>query len=196
MSDSDSEPQLVDNTAPVDEKHQPPSLRGVRKRFSRKLSWTSYILAPLVLISLALSTRHFSHPRALDVLHDNDWNVLSDWSLHRRHPQDEGGPTISGSATETSVPASIFPSASSTATPTGGQEVPTIPSQAILPTPFPQPWDSDIGQSYDSVSCFNYIANMTAAAEFRTCRPFSLLMSSSSALTKVRFYFPNVTIRV
>jgi hypothetical protein len=64
--------------------------------------------------------------------------------------------------------------------------VPVVPSAPpTLPTPFPQPFDSGIAQNFSSITCSNFFANMTNAAPFRSCRPFSLLLGSSSQFINV-----------
>jgi ABC-type polysaccharide/polyol phosphate export permease len=59
--------------------------------------------------------------------------------------------------------------------------LPTIPtSPPAIPTPFPQPFDGIITQNFTSSSCLNFFNNMTASTNFRQCRPFSFLFSTSS----------------
>ncbi|GAW04897.1 hypothetical protein LENED_006716 [Lentinula edodes] len=74
--------------------------------------------------------------------------------------------STSGSATiTTSIPAT-------------SQTLPTIPD-SVLPTPFPQPWDSSITQNFSTQSCYNFFLNMTNSDDFRSCRPFGLLQNTS-----------------
>jgi hypothetical protein len=71
--------------------------------------------------------------------------------------------------------------------PVSDQLVPTVPATApVLPTPFPQALDAGIAQNFSTSSCAAFFANMTSAAPFRTCRPFSLLLESSGAFINVR----------
>lgn len=65
---------------------------------------------------------------------------------------------------------------------TDSQPVPTVPVSAVVPTPFPQPWDSGIQQNFSTTTCLNFFANMTNTLPFRACRPLSLILQSSTAI--------------
>jgi len=68
-----------------------------------------------------------------------------------------------------------------TSVPAASQVLPTIPaSPPPLPTPFPQAFDGTLTQNFSSPSCLNFFNNMTASTDFRECRPFSFLLSTSS----------------
>ncbi|EPS95249.1 hypothetical protein FOMPIDRAFT_1025863 [Fomitopsis schrenkii] len=85
--------------------------------------------------------------------------------------------------------------ASSTAPPvaatssSGSSTIPTIPSEPpVLPTPFPQPFDSTgITTNFSTEECHNFFVNMTQTAPFRQCRPFSMLIQHSSAFIGAQF---------
>ncbi|KAI0064371.1 hypothetical protein BV25DRAFT_1783216, partial [Artomyces pyxidatus] len=89
-----------------------------------------------------------------------------------------GAPITFPTPTPTHAPSSLLPSGTQSA----GQGIPTIPtSPPVLPTPFPQPWDTTLNQNFTSAACQAFVANMTGTAPFRQCRPFSLLSQTSSA---------------
>jgi hypothetical protein len=110
--------------------------------------------------------------------------------------QGQGQSFVGTSAIDTSL---IFPtSLSQTASPTasqgtstgGGSElVPTVPSSPpVLPTPFPQAFDSTLGQNFTTQNCADFFANMTQSAPFRACRPFSLLFRGSASFINVSLF--------
>ncbi|KAF9061715.1 hypothetical protein BDP27DRAFT_1369409 [Rhodocollybia butyracea] len=98
-------------------------------------------------------------------------------------------PTISALETPTSA-VSGSTSGSSTASttiPIASQTIPSIPtSTPDLPTPFPQPWDSAIAQNFSTTSCYNFFLNMTNMQDFRSCRPFGLLESTSDVFADLQ----------
>ncbi len=121
--------------------------------------------------------------------------------LDKLHRRQQSSPSVliasrTSTTTTSSVPSSRTTSTSSSrrstsTTPVSNQPVPTVPSSPlILPTPFPQAFDgSGIPQNFTSTSCAAFFSNMTATAPFRTCRPFSLLLGTSSAFINVSFLF-------
>lgn len=58
---------------------------------------------------------------------------------------------------------------------------PSVPSDPAVPTPFVQPFDETLSSDFLTGTCQLFFANLTTALEFRQCRPFSLLLSSSQA---------------
>ncbi|KAG2008152.1 hypothetical protein CC2G_013613 [Coprinopsis cinerea AmutBmut pab1-1] len=105
-------------------------------------------------------------------------------SLHRRQSTDsdeEDDSSSSPSGSERPTPSGSAPSSSSTPRPS--PVVPTIPDPAApptLPTPFIQAFDSRLPQNFSSNSCLAFFTNMTNTRPFRSCRPFSLLLQTSS----------------
>ncbi|KAA1472529.1 hypothetical protein DENSPDRAFT_757870, partial [Dentipellis sp. KUC8613] len=78
-------------------------------------------------------------------------------------------------------------SASPSGTQAAGGSVPTIPtSPPVLPTPFPQPFDTTMNSNYSSTSCQQFMVNMTSGEPFRQCRPFSFLSQTSSAFIQAQ----------
>ncbi|KAH0581437.1 hypothetical protein H2248_012518 [Termitomyces sp. 'cryptogamus'] len=149
-------------------------------RVSHKPRWT-VILVPVVLTLITAFTRYL-HPSAFDRLDSLTW--------HGKHPR-EGDKqperrqvSISIGTTSSSAVVSITsnPTTSVSMTAAANAPVPTIPSSPpTLPTPFPQPFDSDLTINSLSSSCYNFISNMTNGLPFRSCRPLSLLMDGSNA---------------
>ncbi|KZT37439.1 hypothetical protein SISSUDRAFT_1062793 [Sistotremastrum suecicum HHB10207 ss-3] len=126
----------------------------VRKSRGRALT-VLVVCIPLLLILIALSSSH-----------------STDASLNRFTRRQ---------ATSTASPA---PPSSSASSPSSGAvpPVPTDPATAsgLVPTPFPQPFDgSTIGSNFTTVACQTFFLNLTQSEQFRRCRPFSLLLSSS-----------------
>jgi hypothetical protein len=140
---------------------------GAAHKFRLKFRSTALVV-PLLLIFITLSTRYITHPALFDLFA----GVSSETGLtvHKRHIESRDGlNSTSTSSTPTQTSESVQP-------------VPTVPTSATLPTPFPQPWDSNIPQNFSSTSCFNFFTNMTNTLAFRSCRPLSLLLQSSSTL--------------
>lgn len=176
-----------------------------KRRVGRKTKWT-VLAVPLVLIFITASTRYITHPIVFDAFSDPpllsaDWRAwtsrLTDWTPHKRHiavdSQLDVASESSSASASIAFPSSTLPSESlslSTATPTSStssdtQDIPTVPnSTPVLPTPFPQPFDT-LAINFSSVTCYNFILNMTNTAPFRSCRPFSLLLSTSNEFIKV-----------
>lgn len=153
------------------------------------------MLVPLILIFVTLSTRYLTHPAAFDFLspsRSSPWSTVQDWTPHKRHAAPDPLPATSsgiattvqntkptGSALSVAASAgSAAPSTTSTMNP-GNTKVPSTPP--VLPTPFPQAFDSTFSTSFQTVACQNFMTNMTQTAAFRECRPFSLLVGDSNA---------------
>lgn len=159
-----------------------------KRRTGRRMRWAVFII-PSIVILITASTRYLTHPAAFDIFSATKnplWQDFSsrsiDWTLHRRHPTPQ--------AQQTDIPPTGTPTNSNAASMTlavSDQPLPTVPSSPpILPTPFPQPFDTSLQQNFSSVDCFNFFTNMTNSESFRSCRPFSLLLQSSSAFAEVR----------
>ena len=158
----------------------PLSSMEAKRAVSRRTKWT-VVTVPLVLILITWTMRSLTHPAVLDIT-DAGSPSLSDWRPHKRHPEPIP------QAPSNSI---VFPTtatAVSTASPTSvtAQAVPTIPSTApVLPSPFPQPFESTLQANFTSLSCQNFFMNMTNIESFRSCRPFSLLLQSSESFAEV-----------
>lgn len=147
----------------------------VKRNIGRRMRW-AVLVVPLVLILIALSTRYITHLPVMDILSDPtmSWSQmednLSDWHLHKRHP-----------AEADAQPTGLIANPGSSTTTDKPQSLPTVPSTPPdVPRPFPQAFDSDIGQNFSSGSCQNFFVNMTNTSPFRSCRPFSLLADTSA----------------
>ncbi|KAJ8693423.1 hypothetical protein PTI98_008416 [Pleurotus ostreatus] len=107
---------------------------------------------------------------------------------HYQKRQDASSPVAFPSAAPSATSLSPAPSTSTTAA--TAQPLPTVPSSPPttppVPTPFPQPFDSDISTNFSSNSCFNFFTDMLNRAEFRSCRPFGLLVGSSDEFLKAQ----------
>ncbi|KAI0370547.1 hypothetical protein BV20DRAFT_1035778 [Pilatotrama ljubarskyi] len=194
-SSSPERPSHTANDSPLSPKEDPDSYAYGslhKKRIARRTKWAVF-LVPLVLALIGLSTRYLTHPAAFDALRPrSSWrNVadsVTDWRPHKRHaapdpaPADTAQATTIGSAKPTGSSLSLASSASEaapTAVDTSKTTVPSAPP--VLPTPFPQPFDQSLSTNFTTVACQAFFTNMTQTAPFRECRPFSLLVSDSSA---------------
>lgn len=155
------------------------STLGAKKRTGRQFRWV-VVIVPLILMAITISTRLLSSSLTpLSPPSPVSWHGLiadgSNRRSHRRHPlPQQSSSSSSSSSTSTSAPTS--------STGISNQIIPTVPSSPPpLPTPFPQPFDGNLAQNFSSVSCFNFFGNMTNTQPFRACRPFSLLLQSSSS---------------
>lgn len=169
---------------------EPLSSMEAKRVISRRTKWT-VITVPLVLILITCTTRSLTHPALLDIISGepvlDTWSPsLSGWRPHKRHPEPmpQAGAS-SGIVFPTTVAATS--TAAPATTSAAAQAVPTIPSTApTLPTPFPQPFDSNLQANFTSLSCQNFFENMTNTQSFRSCRPFGLLLQSSASFTEVQ----------
>ncbi|THH09891.1 hypothetical protein EW146_g8547 [Bondarzewia mesenterica] len=160
------------------------------------------ILVPLILILITVSTRYTAHPKVLDLFSDPSldsyphWSDLTDWDPHPAHPRRQDTSSIFTVASSITFPSSLSLKPTATVSSASGTQsastgLPTIPTATpVLPTPFPQPFDSTMNQQYSTVGCLQFITNMTNTDPFRQCRPFSLLMRTSSAFIQVRVSLP------
>ncbi|KAI0301637.1 hypothetical protein B0F90DRAFT_323726 [Multifurca ochricompacta] len=167
------------------------------------------IMVPLVLVLFTLSTRHLSHPLFHRLLPGSSpititrVNVAAevDRSEYQAHPppqrRQNGASDIPvGVPSYSSTPSGIvFPSLTATTTfsitPTSTQNAtqtfPTIPtSPPVLPTPFPQAFDTTLANNFTTTSCETFLTNMTQSAPFRQCRPFSFLSQTSTAFLQAQ----------
>lgn len=187
-----------------------PSLTSVmdgKRRIGRRTRWT-VLLVPAVLLIVGLSSRHLCHNAALEELvgpspHDaslfHGLGHSSSHHLNKRLPLPDPQPqsqTLSNSATPTEsslVTATSQSPSATTLAPQTSQTIPLIPdpsSPPVLPTPFPQPYDSTGATSnLSTIGCQNFFNNMTQSSDFRTCRPLSLLEQFSDDFIQVSVLF-------
>ncbi len=171
----------------------------------RQTGWRIYMTAIMVPLSLAvvtLSTRYFTLPSLVDLVagivpeshpsHACQLNCVSVHPPQRRQTGPNvipaGVPSSSFTPPEITFPSihAVSSSASPTPTQTPSSTVPTIPSLSpVLPTPFPQPFDTTLTNNFTTTTCESFFTNMTQSAPFRQCRPFSFLSQTSSAFLQV-----------
>lgn len=142
-----------------------------RKRSSR-LRW-SILTVPIILVLVTLTTRYISHPALFDTIsafpYELDDNAtFDDWGLHKRHY----------SSRRQAVPPGSDP-------PPPVTTVPTIPVDPLLPTPFPQAFDTTFSKNFSTQACIDFYTNMTLSLQFRQCRSFGLLAAYSSQFINV-----------
>lgn len=186
------------------------STHHAKLKTARRTRWT-ILLVPAVLILITASTRYLSHPAALDVFsgyrpsdYDSWADSLTDWKFHehrtghqRREPEPQQGQQVSSfsasiaasvpsAALSGSLSASVVSSGSTPTSTTVVANVPTVPAQTpVLPTPFPQPFDN-LEQNFSTQGCQAFFLNMLQAEDFRSCRPFSLLLQNSYAFSEAQ----------
>jgi hypothetical protein len=174
--------------------------QACKRMTGRKTKW-AVLLLPFALVLITASTRFITHPIMFDFFSkppSSNWRswppTLNVLRPHKRHPiTGTDGTWSKTSASKAVMSSSTAPPPSSisnvqTTTTSAAQSLPTIPSSPpVLPTPFPQPLDTSLQNNFSSVSCYNFFLNMTNTLPFRACRPFSLLLQSSSAFIEVIF---------
>lgn len=195
---------------PVPAPSQPPLKDGARKRAAdasmlavqdrkRRTAWRTglaVVILPLLLASFTLFARYASRPHILDLLPSLSpgtrvnlatGTVRAGHSPHGLHPRQKGATTMqSGEPPSTASAGVVFPSKTPTSPPPPSLKVPTIPSSPpVLPTPFPQPFDTTLTLNFTTNSCETFFLNMTQSLPFRQCRPFSFLSQVSSAFLQV-----------
>lgn len=166
---------------------------------TRRIRWT-ILLVPAVLLLVALTTRNLASKPSIVEHVDEHWSSTTHdrRHIHKRVPQvlsltDPAAPTDSSilttsEATSTGSQTSQAPASTSIAQ--TQQTIPPVPSNPVLPTPFPQPFDTTFSNANLTLqSCVNALTNMTQSDEFRACRPLSLLEQFSDAFIEVRFFF-------
>lgn len=145
-----------------------------KPRLPFSIGWT-IVLVPLALTVLAVSTRFWVHPAFVDLLladSNHEWINVANWSLHEPH----------GAASNYLFKRSTSKRfrARDATTP-----MPPVPADPPLPTPFPQAFDETLSTNFSTTSCYNFFLNMTQTNPFSSCRPFSLLSTSSYAFSQV-----------
>ncbi|KAI0250670.1 hypothetical protein BJV78DRAFT_1127732 [Lactifluus subvellereus] len=170
----------------------------------RRVSWCTslaVILVPLTLVLLTFSTRFVSRSLFTDLLaapspesrvHFAGGAYWSGHTAHALHRRLNGSTVTIPSSVSTQASSSsplviVFPSLTPTTTQNDSHSVPTIPtSPPVLPTPFPQPFDTTLSSNFTTNSCELFFTNMTLSSPFRQCRPFSFLSQTSSAFIRTQ----------
>lgn len=164
------------------------------KRRTGRLFRHAVIFVPIIVIAITAAAQYLAHgppsfitsfdlPRTLS-------NAFSSTPCHGKSPSPDGSRLLAKrepSPQLVGATGSSTPGAASTTIPsTANQPIPTVPAAPpILPTPFPQPFDGLITNNFSSVSCMNFIKEMTSARAFRACRPLSLLHQNSGDFVSV-----------
>lgn len=173
----------------------PHSTLGSPKAWGKRRAIWALTVIPLAMITVSLSALFLDAvpavilPAGRDSIRYLYSRPIRIRSLHNRAnvKHDSGQHAISHSISFASIPTSFGTSPSPSSTETGAlptmTSVPKIPtSPPRLPSPFPQPFDVSIQQNFSSTSCQNFFASMLIDSNFRTCRPFALLLVYSQAL--------------
>ncbi|KAH9060619.1 hypothetical protein EDB87DRAFT_1674726 [Lactarius vividus] len=182
---------------PARERGEHASVLAIQDR-KRQTGWRTYIMAitfPLLLVLVTLSTRYFALPLFMDSVAPS-WTSDSVHSLQRRQDGSNAVPagvppsnssTPSGSGIIFPTFGTVLSSTPPTPTQSPSPGVPGIPtSPPVLPTPFPQPFDTTLANNFTTTSCESFFTNMTQSAPFRQCRPFSFLSQTSSAFLQAQ----------
>jgi hypothetical protein len=202
---------------------QPPLKNGARKRAAetsmltvqdrkRQIAWRTgltVIILPLLLALVTFLTR-FSSRCLLSTLAGLSPETRINFPIgtaRAGHPanalyrRQTGTTTVQSGEppSTTSAAGVVFPSQTSTSSPPP-LSVPTIPSSPpVLPTPFPQPFETTLSLNFTTNSCETFFLNMTQSLPFRQCRPFSFLSQTSSSFLQVSalvVFFPLRTIHL
>ena len=181
---------------PTCERRADVSVLAIHDR-KRQMGWRTYLMAitvPLFLVLVTLSTHYLTPSRLMDLvagLFPSRSNSAcgANWISDSVHPlqRRQDGPS-SASTSGILFPSIGVESSSIPPTPTQSttSSVPTIPaSSPVLPTPFPQPFDTTLANNFTTNSCQTFFTNMTQSLPFRQCRPFSFLSQTSSAFLQV-----------
>ena len=186
------------------------SMLAIQDR-KRQIAWRTgltVIILPLLLALITLVMRFSSRHLFLDALagpsprtHVNfaSGNVRSGHSAHALHRRQTNTTAMqSDKPSSTSSAAGVdFPSQTSSSSPPPGL-APTVPSSPpVLPTPFPQPFETTLSLNFTTNSCTTFFLNMTQSLPFRQCRAFSFLSQSSTSFLQVSVtIFPLGTIHL
>ncbi|KAH7887048.1 hypothetical protein F5I97DRAFT_1807133 [Phlebopus sp. FC_14] len=151
---------------------------------NRKLALWTVLLLPLILVLIAAAMHFRTLTTTLELLipAKRQWNSctakMREWTLHGRYDYSEQGIPSSSSHS---------PGLSHTLAVRGTPTLaPTVPANPVLPTPFPQPFDTTLSTGFSTNSCYNFFINMTQSDPFRSCRPFSLLLTKSQAFQQAQ----------
>ncbi|KAI0327538.1 hypothetical protein GY45DRAFT_1256727 [Cubamyces sp. BRFM 1775] len=186
---SSPERRLTDaNDTPLSPKEDPQAYALLQKKRIARRTRLTVFLVPLVLVLIGLSTRYLARRATLDAIQPpsswQDWAGSADqWRVHKRHPGASDVASVTTvdtrKPTGTALTLASTDSAVPTATNLGTLTVPSTPP--VLPTPFPQAFDSTLSTDFETVGCQTFFTNMTQTSAFLKCRPFSLLVKDSNA---------------
>ncbi|CAE6469906.1 unnamed protein product [Rhizoctonia solani] len=96
-------------------------------------------------------------------------------------------PTTTTSAPDTTAPQQLGAGISSSV-------APAIPNPAWpVPTPFPQPFDSSLSFNFSASTCKDFFSSFTTNITFRACRPFSLLLGTSTTFFNIQSNLTELT---
>ncbi|KAH9006532.1 hypothetical protein EDB86DRAFT_2874608 [Lactarius hatsudake] len=168
-------------SSPTSHQREHTSALAIQDR-KRQTGWRTYIMAitlPLLLVLVTVSTRYFALPLFMDLAAPN-WTSDPAHSLQRRqdgpNPVSAGVPPVEFYTLGYNVPylwyARVYR--------------PSLTLSPVLPTPFPQPFDTTLANNFTTSSCESFFLNMTQSAPFRQCRPFSFLSQTSSAFLQAQ----------
>ncbi|CDO74583.1 hypothetical protein BN946_scf184583.g10 [Trametes cinnabarina] len=187
-SSSPERSQSSEDDTPLSPNEDPHTYAAIqKKRTGRRIRWTVF-LVPVLLVFVGLSTRYLAHRTILSpVWPEPDWEDLvasaRNWKAHKRSPQVSSVAQVTtvGGSKPTGTSLSLAPSASAepTSTDSHSAQVPSAPP--VLPTPFPQAFDSTLSTNFTTVGCETFFTNMTQTAALLKCRPLSLLLKDSAA---------------
>ena len=151
------------------------SMLAIQDR-KRQIAWRTgltVIILPLLLALVTLLLRFSSRPLISDSLagpsprtHLNFaiGNIRAGHSPHALHRRQTSTTTMqSDKPSSTSTAAAIdFPSQTSSSSPPPSGSVPAVPSSPpVLPTPFPQPFETTLSLNFTTNSCTTFFLNMT-----------------------------------
>ncbi|KAF9269896.1 hypothetical protein L218DRAFT_952093 [Marasmius fiardii PR-910] len=194
-------------------------IQTVKRRKARLRTITATIIIPFITLALIFfkfsPLYRFTSPNT-NALNDNDNDSilhphldpmyhlnphLPNSPLNHVHRRDHGLQERANSETTAAsvvLTGTVLQTGSASKTTSSGalvtaQGIPTVPSSPpTLPTPFPQPFDSDLGQNFSTQSCFDFLLNMTNTQPFRSCRPFGMLVAGSKGFADASTSLPTL----
>jgi len=175
-----------------------PPLKSRRRQLQdrkRRIAWCTgsmVIIVPLILVLVTLLTRFPSHPLFSRLLAGPSPGTRvhvttgMDGTVHVHHRRQAGTSTMAPDPSSSPDGSQlIFPTMTSSGASGPSQTVPTVPLSPVLPTPFPQAFDTTLSNNFTTNSCATFFTNMTESLPFRQCRAFSFLSQTSSAFLQV-----------
>jgi len=177
---------------------QQESLPFIQDR-KRRIAWRTgsmVIIVPLILVLVTLLMRFPSPPLFSRLLAGSSPGIRGHVAtgmdgtvhpVHAHHRRQTGASAITpGASSSPNGSNLIFPTMTSTSASGPSQTVPTVPMSPVLPTPFPQAFDTTLSNNFTTNSCTTFFTNMTESLAFRECRAFSFLSQTSSAFLQAQ----------